>query len=386
MKSGNGGRRGLPVVVRLRHIPLATAALRLRAFGLGHLPVRYAVKLRRVLYLTSGVDGSPTVASALVALPAGVQPRAVVSYQHGTRLHRLNVPSSPDRLDGVLVAVALAGAGYVLAAPDYLGLGSSPGPHPYLHAATEATCVTDLVTALPEVLADEGVAVPDRLLLLGFSQGGHASLAALEALERLATTTAGLPRPVGVASVAGVHRLLEHQGPHALSTASGNHTAYLALLTSAYARLYGEPLGSLVVPWWARRLPTLLDGTRGLVQVSRRLPDDPRRLLTPAAVADLDGSENGWFARRLTENSVGDLRTGAPVRFYVGSRDQATAPGDAARTTALIRAHGGDAQVQDVGPFDHRGTAFAGLPLVVEWFEQVLAAPDPVPVRAVRTP
>ncbi|MGD8201670.1 alpha/beta hydrolase [Ornithinimicrobium sp. W1679] len=359
---------GLPVVSRLRRYPQPAARFALRALGLASLGARHGVRLHRVLYPTTGVDGRPTVASGLVATPEGVRPHAVVSYQHATQTHRLHVPSAPHRLEGVMASLAFAGAGYVFVAPDYLGMGSSPGPHPYLHAPTEGRAVADLLDVLPQVLAEVGTRVPERLALLGFSQGGHASLAALAELGRRQAPF----EVVAVASVAGAHRLAETVGPAVLSGRSQHHTTYLAALAMSYARVYGQPLDEVVRQRWARRLPILLDGTRSSLEVEMALPRDPTHLLTRETVEDLCGGGEGWFARRLAENSVGDVGTSAPVRFYVGGRDVDAPAEDAHRAAGLLRAHRARAQVVHVGAVDHKGTALVAVGLTREWFDEVL--------------
>ncbi|HSP60217.1 MAG TPA: hypothetical protein VLO09_04085 [Ornithinimicrobium sp.] len=377
------GAVGLPVVSRLRRYPQPAARLALRALGLASLGARHGVRLHRVLYPTTGVDGRVTLASGLVATPEGARPHAVVSYQHATQTHRLHVPSAPHRLEGVMASLAFAGAGYVFVAPDYLGMGSSPGQHPYLHTATEAAAVVDLLAVLPQVLGEVGTPVPERAALLGFSQGGHASLAALAELGRRPTAF----EVVAVASVAGAHRLAETVGPTVLSGRSPHHTTYLAALATSYARVYGQPLASIVRERWARRLPILLDGSRGSMEVELALPRDPTHLLVRATVEDLCGPRDGWFARRLAENSVGDVQTCAPVRFYVGGQDVDAPAEDAHRAAGLVRANGGRAQVVHVGAVDHKGTALAAVGLTREWFDEVLGIGfdevldvDPLPV------
>ena len=126
------------------------------------------------------------------------------------------------------------------------------------------------------------------------------------------------------------------------------------------------------------------DGSHGLMDVERALPRDPSLLLTRETVEDLSGAGTGWFARRLAENSVGDVPTRAPVRFFVGSQDLDTPRDDSRRTADLLRARGGTAEVVDVGPVDHRGTALAAVGLARQWFDDVLGsaeAPEREPRR-----
>ncbi len=94
------------------------------------IPTEYGISMYRVEYWTKGATGEPTYASGLIAFPRHDSLRGVVSYQHGTAVQRAESPSAPNLENGVLAAAVLAGHGYLLVAPDYLGLGTSVGPHP----------------------------------------------------------------------------------------------------------------------------------------------------------------------------------------------------------------------------------------------------------------
>ena len=133
----------------------------------------------RVLYTSTGYDGRPAAVSGLIVVPDGEPPargRRVIAYTHGTvgvasRCGPSLVagPQQPLFFEG---GAALLDAGYVVAAPDYQGLGTR-GPHPYLVGDSEAKNTLDAVRAarnLPEAEASRDFAV------WGHSQGGHASL------------------------------------------------------------------------------------------------------------------------------------------------------------------------------------------------------------------
>ena len=76
--------------------------------------------------------------------------------------------------------------GYVVACPDYEGLGT-PGLHTYLHAASEGRATVDAVRAAKHLAGELGVATSNCWGVAGHSQGGQAALAAAE----LAATTYG---------------------------------------------------------------------------------------------------------------------------------------------------------------------------------------------------
>lgn len=370
MTSDNSRRGAVIRTRRLRRIPRFVSAALFRLARIPQTsPVEHGVELYRIEYWTSGVDGRPVPASGLLAMPTGRgSNRGLVSYQHATQTDRSIVPSSPSRNEGVLISIEFAARGYVLVAPDYIGLGSSPGQHPYLHAASEAAAVVDLVRAATDVVPTRGRSLRGDLYLVGFSQGGHASLAALRALE--SEPIDGLS-VMAAASVAGPYSLLDRSLPYALNGRSALHSPYVGYVATSYAAVTGHPLASIVRHPWPERLPGIFDGSRTLEQVAEALPNDPRQLLTTEALADLAGGRQGWFARALADNSVDDWRPMVPVRCYYGEADLDASPDDAIETARSLRERGGDAEAISVGQRDHNATAFAGIPLARDWFSEL---------------
>ncbi len=147
--------------------------------------VTYGVSTYKVLYYTPHLDGQPDTASGLLVIPEIVdESLPVLFYQHGTANDRYAVPSSGSA-EG-LVVTAAGGMGYVSFAPDYLGLGDSKGFHPYLHAATEASCAYDLLNATLPFLEQLDIQLNGQIFITGYSQGGHAAMALHEYLESTA--------------------------------------------------------------------------------------------------------------------------------------------------------------------------------------------------------
>ena len=126
----------------------------LAAIGWSDVVVKSGVAIRRLLYTTIDANGDPTVASGLLALPIDIEPVGVVSFEHGTSAEKSNVPSAPGSGEGQVISALFASGGFALVAPDYVGLGLSPGPHPYLHATTEASASLDLLTAGAQLGSD----------------------------------------------------------------------------------------------------------------------------------------------------------------------------------------------------------------------------------------
>ena len=330
------------------------------------LPVAHGVRLYRVEYWTTDPAGRRAYASGLVALPSTAAFRGIVSYQHPTRTERTNVPSTPSRT-ALLAAIAFAGHGYVLAAPDYLGLGTSPGLHPYLHAASEASSVIDLLRAARLLVRHKGHEWPQALFLTGFSQGGHATLAAQRALEE--NPVDGL-RVTASAPVAGTYNLSRIQFPFALEGHSESHPAYLGYMTTAYAHIYGESLTSAVIDPYGRDLPELFDGSRPLKEVAAALPQAPAEMFRPEFLGAFAAGEGTWLGRALALNDVVDWTPQAPVRFYYGTRDQDSPPADTLSTVEHMRRRGGAVSAVNVGENDHSEVVYLAVPRIRAWFDQ----------------
>src|SRR5690349_1649053 len=106
-------------------------------FGFAGIPVtpRYNVREYKIDYETITPLGAPTTASGALLLPENTgQALPLVSYQHGTITQTNQAPSSMNLNSEVTIGIAFATTGYAAAVPDYLGLGDSPGLHPYHHA------------------------------------------------------------------------------------------------------------------------------------------------------------------------------------------------------------------------------------------------------------
>jgi hypothetical protein len=147
--------------------------------------MNYGADLYRVTYETPDIYGQLDTASGLFIYPVGDDATThvfpMLIYQHGTVGSRSDVPS--ELAGGYESALFWAGAGYATTAADYLGLGSSRGFHPYVHAETQATAAIDMHIAMKEYCQENDLYVNDQLFVTGYSQGGHAAAAAQKMIQ-----------------------------------------------------------------------------------------------------------------------------------------------------------------------------------------------------------
>ncbi len=142
----------------------------------------YDVDLYKIVYTTKNAINEPDTASGLLLVPLSEDlyfPR--LCYQHGTVGSRDDVPSNLQ--GGYQLPLVLASIGYLTTAADFIGLGESPGNHPYIHSDSEASAAIDMLIATKTLGEDLGYNINEQLFITGYSQGGHAGMAAHKEIE-----------------------------------------------------------------------------------------------------------------------------------------------------------------------------------------------------------
>lgn len=286
------------------------------------LPVRHGVLLDKLLYETVNPFGVRTVASGLIVRPQNATNRsALVSYQHGTIISRSEVPSAFLGLERI-IGVALSTDGYVTVLPDYVGLGDSPGLHPYVHAKSEATAVVDLLRAVRTFCASNAVPLNGQLFLMGYSEGGHATMAAHRELETFHTNEFAV---TAVAPMAGPYDLSGVTLADFFSGRTMPNPYYLLYLLGAFESIYRfvPTLTELFVPPYDATLPPLLDGLHDSSEINQAMSGLPLlSLIKPEFLNALKSDPAHPFRIALQENDVYDWTPQAPVRLYHCGADE----------------------------------------------------------------
>lgn len=281
----------------------------------------YDVTVYRLDYETFDHRDLAARASGAVAVPAGVASAPLLSYQHGTLFKTNDAPSSPNAADQ-LPALAFATEGYVVAMPDYLGLGGlSPPLHPYLHARSEAVAAVDMLRACRSFM---GTLMPGvlngKLFVAGYSQGGHATLALHRELEQRHpdefTLTASAP-------MAGPYDLRGVMASRLLSDEAYANPAYVPYLILGLDTVYGfiQDPGDVFADPYAATVPPMFDGSHSASEINAVLPAVPLDMFEPAYVSDMTNDPNNGLMLALATNSLCDWAPAATTRLYHCSGD-----------------------------------------------------------------
>jgi hypothetical protein len=344
--------------------------LNVRSGGLANafVDVRYGVDVYTVIYQTIDGRGKPTRASGLIFLPKGMdRPASMVSYQHGTINKKDETPSRNFNSGEFAIGLIMAGEGYVSAIPDYLGLGYGPGMHPYCHAPSEATAVIDMLRATKKLAAQYHLALNGKLFLLGYSQGGHATMAAHKYIETQYsdefTVTASAP-------MSGPYDLQDVQAQYIIKDEDYPDPSYLPYVIFGYRAVYPELMENpydFFKPEYAATLPDLFNGEYNSGYINRFLPTVPNQMMRADALklfkSDVHSTVFPFRMRLRESNTYLGWTPKAPIKMLYCSGDRSVAWQNAAVALDYFRSRGAtNVEALDVSPgTDHVECALPAL-------------------------
>ncbi|HKL39345.1 MAG TPA: alpha/beta fold hydrolase [Cryomorphaceae bacterium] len=338
-------------------------------------PVEYAVDFYRVTYTTTDTDGQPTVASGAMAVPASglCNSFPMTAYCHGTVLQRYDVPSEQN-FEGFLT-VALASAGYICVAPDYLGLGEDEGVHPYVHAESQATATLDLISAAREFLETIETQDNGEVFITGYSQGGHAAMAALKyAQDNELVEELGI---VAGAPLSGPYDMSGSQADLILSDQPYSTPGYIIYLLVSYQSVYGnlyDELSDVIQDPYADIAAPYFDGEQdefSMSVVNGLLPEDISELLRDSVLTNFENNPNHPLRVALADNDLFDWTPEMPLRMFYCDGDEQVAFTNSTTTEQIMNDNGAaDVDSENVLPgADHAGCVEPALLAAFEFFE-----------------
>lgn len=346
-------------------------------FGSSGLSFQYGVTAYSVEYLTTGTDGELDTASGLVVIPDFVNGSVPTAcFQHGTVDNRFDVPS--ELKGGWQAAAALAGKGYLTFAPDNLGMGSSRGFHPYVHAETEARAAHDMYLILDELIESAGLDITrnDQLFITGYSQGGHASMAYHQFLEEQGeipvTATAHLSGPYSLSGVMkGIIFNNEIYG----------RPAFVANVILSFAEVYGiyENIDEILVEPYASWVQQTYDEELGIFDLNDSITNYmeiafgesiPSAMFQDSILAQVANDPNHPINMALAENDLFNWKPNAPTLLGYCEGDETVSYLNSIVADSAMNALGAAAvSTFNGGNLSHTGCVIPAMVATVNFFE-----------------
>ena len=239
---GGGNDRGALIDAPQTVSTLTAAQIDAQTTNTGLRPLTGAaqcdVKVIALHYETVGVNNENADESAALLLPAGACANAsfpLVAYAKGTDVQKPRTLANPADPETFLLAAMYASQGYAVVATDYLGYAKSTYSfHPYLHADSEANSVIDSIRAARNAAASQSATLSGKVMLTGYSQGGHSSMAAQRAIER------DLPTEINVAAAAHLAGPYNLSGSFKLTNAIAGYQFFVPFIVTAWQKIYGN--------------------------------------------------------------------------------------------------------------------------------------------------
>jgi len=268
----------------------------------------------RILYVTTVDDNTPATAVAVVFAPSDppAGPRPVIAWEHATTgLLQKCMPSLLSAASkGIPERDRIVMAGWVVVATDY-SFAEKGGPHPYLIGEGEARAALDSVRAARQM---SELTLDHRMVVWGYSQGGHAALWTGIVGPRYAPDVE-IRGVAAIAPAANIQKILamnvemdKRFGPY---------------LARSYSRFYPDILFEQAIR------PEALDAARQIVNLCDFLPtEEPERIEALAATFEgpaLATSSNKPLQARLEQNAAEGLIE-APVIIAQGLSDIVVPP------------------------------------------------------------
>ncbi|SNC77296.1 Secretory lipase [Hymenobacter gelipurpurascens] len=276
---------------------------------------RLPIKVYKLTYTTQNTDGQRITASGAVLVPVSTQALPVISYQHGTIR-----PDDEDRAPSYYSANSelwsavsvLASTGYVVSAPDYIGYGASKAlPHPYEHAASLASASADMLRATREFCKQQNVKLNEKNFLLGYSEGGYATLALHKLLEEKYATE--LPVAASAPGAGAYHKSAFAKYIIGSDQPLSFLSTYVWVLDT-YNRVYklNQPTTAYYQEPYATQLQANPFGS---------VPSLPSQLFTSAFRQRVQADADAALLAALRDNDIFDWKPKAPLALFHGTAD-----------------------------------------------------------------
>ena len=335
-----------------------------------------AVQTYLISFSTTAQDGSETTGNAQLFVPDTPAEEALLAFAPGsTGMTSFCSPMQELLRSGSLdtyaaTALAYAGQGLTTVLPDYLASLGPDGLQPYFVAMAEASVLIDSLRASHEALTELSADLTIRTnFLAGYSQGGHAVLAAADRLDSHAPDldVGGI---IGFGASGELDVLFEHF----------HYTAPWVIW--AYQNTYpdaGLDPSEVLIPTYADRLEQDVRN-HCILEAQNSYPVEPSAIYTDeffaALTAGTIAQDFPAWAEVFTANATGTEAHGLPVLFLHGVDDPIVPIADQTRFVAHLCEQGSSVRFANYLRTRHE-TRYIGFSETLSWMRGLIQGGTP---------
>jgi pimeloyl-ACP methyl ester carboxylesterase len=264
----------------------------------------------------------------LVCVPSTPGDYPVLSFQNGTNTVNAYAPSESPLSYSYQLIETIASMGYVVVIADYPGFGESAQiPHPYLVVEPTVNSLVDMLFAVNELAEYElpDITLKNEYYLLGYSQGGWATLALHKSLELEYADDFNLKGSVCGAGPYDILLLFQDM----VNLSSYPMPVYLGYVFSSYTS-YNQltnPVSEIFNDPYAIRINNLFNGVLTSEEINNQLTTVIGDLVTPDFLSGFASSQEYLSVRNaMIRNSISAWQTNKPLLLIHGEKDTHVSP------------------------------------------------------------
>jgi len=333
---------------------------------------KYDVIVYRIFYKTHDYKNNEITASGLVYIPESEDYYVpLVCYQHGTAIQKQEVPSISADMNYYVPFIMASETGTLVCAADYIGLGFSDSSHHFYEPTEEANSVVDMLGSVQILLNKtyRPLRFNSDIFLMGYSQGGHATLAAQRKLEIKYPNQFHIKASAPMASWFALEKssqlnILKDSVSFSFSGAYAfliNSLQTTQQMYPSYASVFVTPYDSLT--------NVLFDGTKTIGYVDTKYPDYFYNTLQPSFRNELRNNTNTIFLQAVKNyDIINDWIPKAPTRFYHSINDEIAFYENSEIAYNTFKQKGGNVALINIGNYSHFEGNIIAIEKVRDWF------------------
>jgi hypothetical protein len=333
---------------------------------------KYDVIVYRIFYKTHDYKNNEITASGLVYIPE-IEDYYVplVCYQHGTAIQKQEVPSISADMNYYVPFIMASETGTLVCAADYIGLGFSDSSHHFYEPTEEANAVVDMLGSVQILLNKtyHPLSFNSDVFLMGYSQGGHATLAAQRKLEIKYPNQFHIKASAPMASWFALEKssqlnILKDSVSFSFSGAYAfliNSLQTTQQIYPSYASVFVRPYDSLT--------NVVFDGTKTIGYIDTKYPDYFYNTLQPSFRNEIRNNTSNIFLQAVKKYDViNDWIPKAPTRFYHSINDEIAFYQNSEIAYNTFKQKGGNVELINIGNYSHFEGNIIAIEKVRDWF------------------